>query len=118
MMEPVRQWSLVSAELGVGRGSEQSGTRPVIVVSRNAFNFNSRLVHALPITTLRPGRIVYSWEVELPALAAGQPNDSVILAQQGRTVSMDRLGIVYGHLADENIRAAVREALRLFLDLR
>lgn len=118
MMSTPRQWSVVSAELGIGRGSEQSGTRPVIVVSRDSFNANSRLVHVLPITTLRPGRHIYSWEVALDAHAGGQPNDSVVLAQQGRTITHERIIHLYGEVTDPSIRAMVRDALRNFLDLR
>jgi mRNA interferase MazF len=111
------QWRLFRAALDPAVGSEQAGTRPVLVVSREVINQALPIVAVLPLTTHRPRRRVYATEVLLPAGAAGQPEASIVMAHQVRTVSTRRLGEPYGELTDAKLRAAVREALRVFLDL-
>ena len=54
-------------EIGSGflfyQDSEQGGTRPVIIVSRNAINNSSPLVIAVPCTTYRTGRRIYPSQI-------------------------------------------------------
>jgi len=111
------QWCAFRADLDPTRGSEQAGVRPVLVVSREVINQRLPIVAVLPMTAIKPGRRVYSTEVLLPPEAAGQPEASVVMAHQIRTLSIRRLGQLYGELADEELRGAVRAALRLYLDL-
>ena len=111
------QWWVYRADLEPTRGSEQAGTRPVLVVSRDSFNQALPIVGVLPLTSARPGRRIYPTEVLLPAGAAGQPADSIVLAHQVRTLSTRRLGAAYGELRNPELRSAVRQALRVFLDL-
>ena len=111
------QWQVVRAQLDPDRGSEQSGVRPVQIVSREVINRALPIVAVLPMTSARPGRRVHSTEVLLPAGAAGQPEDSVVTAHQVRALSIRRLGRADGTLDDGGLRAAVRGALRVFLDL-
>jgi mRNA interferase MazF len=89
----------------------------VLVVSREAINRSLPVVAVLPLTTCKPGRKVYSSEVLIPAGAAGQPVDSVVLGHQVRTISRRRLGERYGQLTDPSLREGVRNALKVFLDL-
>jgi mRNA interferase MazF len=111
------QWGLYRAALDPVVGSEQTGTRPVLVVSRESVNRALPIVAALPLTTRRPGRRVYSTEVLLPAGAAGQPDESIVMAHQARTISAHRLRQRLGGLDAPELRAAVRAALALYLDL-
>jgi len=111
------QWGLFRARLEPIVGSEQAGERPGLVVSREVINQALPIVGVLPLTRRRPGRRVYSTEVLLPAGAAGQPHESVIMAHQVRTISSSRLGELYGELDDPGLREAVRRALRLYLDV-
>ena len=111
------QWQLVRAELEPVRGSEQAGVRPVLIVSAEATNRALTIVAVLPVTSLKPGRRVYSTETLLPAGSAGQPNDSIVMAQQIRILDKSRLLGSYGYLTDEATRERVRAALRRYLDL-
>ncbi len=111
------QWSLFRAALDPVEGSEQAGTRPVLVVSRETVNRALPIVAVIPLTTRRPGRRVYSTEVLLPAGEAGQPDESVAMAHQVRTISSNRLRQRLGSLTSPELRAAVRAALKLYLDL-
>jgi mRNA interferase MazF len=111
------QWRLIRADLDPVTGSEQGGMRPVLVVSRESINSALPIVGVLPLTTYKPGRRIYSTEVLLPAGAAGQPADSIVMAHQVRTISTTRLGEPYGELTDSGLRDAVRRAMRVYLDL-
>jgi mRNA interferase MazF len=52
----------------------------------------------------------------LPAGTAGLDRDSVVMAHQIRTISKRRLSARLGTVDDEELRAAVRAALRVQLD--
>ncbi len=114
-MMPDLQWAVVQANLDPTRGSEQAGSRPVLVVSNEAFNLAMPNLTVLPLTSTR--RRLYPSEVFLPEGQAGQPRDSIIVAHQIRTISKLRLGRLVGYLNDPSLRDAVREAIKEHLDL-
>lgn len=111
------QWGIFKAGLDPVRGSEQRGTRPVLVVSDEDFNRVMPVVTILPLTSLKPGRKIYPNEVLLKKGVAGIPNDSLILAHQIRTISKDRLEELYGYVKDVRIRELIRRALKIHLNL-
>jgi len=117
MTGQVLQWTLFPVNLDPAVGSEQAGQRPVLVVSNEIMNQALPIVTVLPVTSNKPGRRVYSTEVLLPAGAAGQPTDSIVMAHQIRTISKERLRAPYGRLADPALQQAIRVAMRLYLDL-
>jgi mRNA interferase MazF len=98
-------------------GSEQAGRRPVLVISREVANQALPVVTALPVTSRQEGRRVYPNETLLPAGTAGLDRDSVAMAHQIRAVSKQRLGARLGRLDSPELRDAVREAVRIQLDL-
>jgi len=111
------QWLLVRADLEPVRGSEQAGVRPVLIVSAEPSNRSLPVVTILAVTTLKPGRRIYSTEALLPAGAAGQPRDSIAMAHQIRVLDKSRLLGAYGRLTDEAVRESIRAALRRHLNL-
>lgn len=113
-MSPPR-WTLVYADLDPVVGSEQRGLRPVLVVSNDDFNDVAPNVTILPITSTV--RRLYPSEVRLPARAAGQPLDSILMAHQVRTISKRRMRDVLGVLTDRNLRHAVDAAIKEHFDL-
>ena len=64
--------------------SEQAGTRPVIIVSRDAINTNLGIVIGVPCTTYRPGRRLSASRVLLRAPDGGLHADSVARCDQMR----------------------------------
>jgi mRNA interferase MazF len=98
-------------------GSEQAGRRPVLIVSREVANVALPVVTALPVTSHRQGRRVYPNEALLPAGTAGLDRDSVVMAHQIRAISKQRLSALLGRVDDEKLRATVRAAVRVQLDL-
>jgi mRNA interferase MazF len=114
--EPMR-WRIFLASLDPTRGSEQRGTRPVLVVSHEGFNRVMPVVAVLPITSLKPERRVYPNEAKLPLNSCGLRHDSLVLAHQIRTIDKARLLRPVGILVDYALRTAVEQALRVHLDL-
>ncbi len=74
-----------------------------------AFDRASGLLTVLPVTSVKPGRSPHPFEVFLPAGAAGNPVDSIILPHQIRTISAGRLRQRYGQLNDTSLRREVAE---------
>jgi mRNA interferase MazF len=104
------------ARLDPTEGSEQAGTRPVIVVSRDAINDASPVVVVVPCTTRRAERKIYPSQVLLRAPEGGLRADSIALGEQVRAVAKTRLGSRWGMLSPEALRRLDR-ALLVTLDL-
>src|SRR5437762_6661700 len=104
------QWKVVRVVLDPVRGSEQAGERPALIVSRETSNAALPVIAVVPMTSVRRGRRIYPTEVVIPAGRAGQPNDSIVMAHQIRTVAKERLLREYGSLDDGELRERVRAA--------
>ena len=111
------KWSIFLADLNPVTGSEQRGTRPVIVVSDEDFNKVMPVVTVLPITSLKEGRRVYPNEVLLEKGIGGISRDSIILVHQIRTISKQRLKETIGFINNYSTQESINEALRVHLNL-
>ncbi len=102
------RWSVWRANLDPTSGHEQSGLRPVLVISNEVFNRRSGLVTVLPFTTAR--RLAHPWEVLVTADACGLPNDSIVLPHQIRTIAANRLQApAYGRILQVSLRLVIAE---------
>jgi hypothetical protein len=63
----MKRGEVYDARLDPVEGSEQRGSRPVVVVSRDAINESSPIVSAAPCTTYREGRRIYPSQVLVKA---------------------------------------------------
>ncbi|MDP3297171.1 MAG: type II toxin-antitoxin system PemK/MazF family toxin [Thermodesulfovibrionia bacterium] len=111
------KWGIFIADLNPVQGSEQKGTRPVIVVSDEDFNRLMPVVTILPVTSLKEGRRVYPNEVLLKQGMGGLAQDSIILAHQIRTISKNRLRDSIGFINNNSTHDAINDALRVHLNL-
>ncbi len=109
------QWAVIQANLNPAIGTEQKGTRPVLIVSNEEFNQAMLDVTVLPLTSTK--RRLYPSEVLLPEGKAGQPLESIIMAHQIRTISKQRLGRLLGYLDDAQLRDEVHRAIKEHLDM-
>ncbi len=107
---------MFEARLDPVEGSEQAGTRPVIVVSRNALNEGSPIVVVVPCTTWKPERRIYPSQVVLRAPDGGLRADSIALGEQIRAIAKTRLRSRWGSLSPECLQKLER-ALLITLDL-
>jgi mRNA interferase MazF len=111
----VKRGEVYQARLDPAEGSEQSGTRPVIVVSRNAINASSSVILAVPCTTYRTQRI-YPSQVLIYAPDGGLDVDSVAMAEQVRVLAKQRFLRLRGVLAQGTL-LQLEQALLIALDL-
>jgi mRNA interferase MazF len=112
----VRRGEIYDARLDPTQGSEQAGSRPVVIVSRDAINAASPVVIVVPCTTYRSGRRLYPSQVLLRAPDGGLDVDSVALGEQLRAIAKSRLGRRRGMLSPHSI-AQLDRALLIALDL-
>lgn len=110
---PVHQWDLYDADLEPAVGREQGGARrPVLVVSNDGYNKYFETVTVLPLTkTANKARRVYPFEVLLPAAAAGNALESIVMPQQIRTIAKLRLIKRIGRLTDAALRREIEDRM-------
>lgn len=92
------------AELNPVRGHEQSGLRPVLVLSHDVFNERSGTVIAMALTS-QPQRAGFPLTYELPATKL--PKRSWVKISQIRTLSIERIGARLGRIAPEDLAQVV-----------
>lgn len=110
--DPVHRWDLVLADLEPREGREQGGRRPVLVISNHGFNRHFPLLTVLPLTSLEgKRRRVYGFEVLLPAGAAGNSVDSIVMPHQIRTLARSRVSRTMGSLRHPDLQAEIEERL-------
>jgi mRNA interferase MazF len=112
----MRRGDVFDARLDPVEGSEQAGTRPVVVVSRDAINDASPVVVVVPCTTFKGERKIYPSQVLLRAPDGGLRADSLALGEQIRSIAKTRLRSRRGTLSLEAMRRLDR-ALSITLDL-
>lgn len=112
----MKRGEVYDARLDPVEGSEQGGTRPVIIVSRAAINASSPLVIVVPCTTYRDGRRIYPSQIVIQAPDGGLERDTIGLGEQLRALSKTRLLRLRGFLSSEAV-IQLNQALLIALDL-
>lgn len=115
MRNLILRGEIYQAALDPVLGSEQGGTRPVLIVQNNLGNRYSPTVIALAMTS-RTGKARLPTHIEIAQGTAGLPRDSVVLAEQVRTLDKRRLGARIGMLPAP-IMAQVNRALFMSLGM-
>lgn len=103
------------ARLDPVEGSEQAGTRPVVIASRNSLNETRTHVVAVPITRSRGSRLLPS-QVVIPEGDGGLTSESVARTEHIRVLAKSRLIRKWGALSPGSMRS-VEAALRITLQL-
>ncbi len=114
----IYQWSIFWADLNPIKGSEQAGTRPVLVVSEEAVNQALPIVTVICLTSYKPGRRIYPVELLLKSEDSHLDQASVLMAHQLRSISKERLGDKCGHINSELCRGKIRDIIKIYLDLQ
>ena len=102
MESNVRRGDNYYADLSPVVGSEQGGTRPVLIVQNDTGNRHSPTVIAAAITS-QLGKARLPTHITVPGREAGLAKDSVILLEQIRTLDKRRLREHMGRLSDEQM---------------
>ena len=103
------------ADLGQGVGSEQGGSRPVVIIQNDTGNRHSPTVIAAAITS-QTGKAKLPTHIELAAMNYGLPKESVVLLEQIRTLDKKRLREKMGRL-DEKAMHQVDTAIAVSFGL-
>jgi len=112
----VRRGDVYWAVLAPVVGSEQSGTRPVVIVSRDAINATGVVLVIVPITAKENKKHIYKSHVELKMGEAGLSCDSIVLCEQIRAISQTRLKDHLGSLSAARM-TQINVAIKIALDL-
>lgn len=112
----VRRGDIFYADLSPVVGSEQGGTRPVLIVQNDTGNRHSPTVIAAAITS-QTGKARLPTHITVHGSEAGLSKDSVILLEQIRTLDKRRLREHMGRLSEEQM-SRVDQALQVSFGLR
>jgi mRNA interferase MazF len=92
------------ADLNPVRGHEQAGLRPVVIVSRDAFNARSGTVIAMAITSQPPSA---GFPFTLEICSTKLPKRSWVKMSQIRTLAVERIGRRLARLASDELEQLV-----------
>ncbi|MCL6635810.1 MAG: type II toxin-antitoxin system PemK/MazF family toxin [Peptococcaceae bacterium] len=111
----VRRGDIFYADLSPVVGSEQGGTRPVLIIQNDIGNQYSPTTIVAAITS-QIAKAKLPTHVEMNASPGGLEKDSVILLEQIRTIDKSRLMEKVASLDDE-MMAKVNQAVEISLGL-
>jgi len=112
----VKRGDIFYADLSPVVGSEQGGTRPVLIVQNDTGNKHSPTVIAAAITS-QTGKARLPTHITLTGSNYGLSKDSVILLEQVRTIDKRRLREHMGRL-DETLMNQVDNAIAVSFGLQ
>ena len=111
----VKRGDIFYADLSPVVGSEQGGTRPVLIVQNDTGNKHSPTVIAAAITS-QTGKAKLPTHISLTGRDVGLSKDSIVLLEQIRTIDKRRLRERAGRIPPDDMRR-VDEALGVSMGL-
>ena len=111
----VKRGDIYYADLSPVVGSEQGGTRPVLIVQNDMGNRHSPTVIAAAITS-QMNKAKLPTHIELVGQDCGLTKDSIVLLEQIRTLDKRRLRERAGRIPEDDMRR-VDEALGVSMGL-
>ena len=106
----VKRGDMFYADLSPVVGSEQGGIRPVLIIQNDLGNRYSPTVIAAAITS-QTNKTKLPTHIELGENTSGLKSNSVVLAEQIRTIDKSRLKEKIGHIEDSEIINQLNNAL-------
>lgn len=106
----IKRGDMFYADLSPVVGSEQGGVRPVLIIQNDLGNKYSPTVIAAAITS-QVNKNKLPTHIEIDSNEFGLKSDSVILAEQIRTIDKSRLKEKIGHIHDEKVMNQINNAL-------
>ena len=111
-MAKILRGDIVWADLNPTQGHEQSGKRPVLILSHDIFNEKSGTVIAVALTS-QPQKAAFPLTLELKGKQ--YPKRSWVKISQIRTLSVLRLGNKIGKVTNEELSLII-EGLNEIID--
>ena len=112
----IKRGDMYYADLSPVVGSEQGGIRPVVIIQNDLGNKYSPTVIAVAITS-KLGKTKLPTHIEINSKNIGLKSDSVILAEQVRTIDKSRLKEKIGHINDDLLMNKINNALGVSIGL-
>ena len=97
----IKRGDMFYADLSPVIGSEQGGIRPVVIIQNDIGNKHSPTVIAAAITS-QIGKTRLPTHIQIDSKDSGLKADSVVLAEQIRTIDKSRLKEKIGHINNMN----------------
>lgn len=104
----IRRYDIVMADLGEAVGSEQSGTRPVLIVQNNIGNQFSNTTIVIPMSSKIKNYFQKTHTLIKSSVDTGLKTDSILLGEQIRVISNQRIIKKIGTVTDKNERTEIR----------
>lgn len=104
----IKRYDIVQADLGQVVGSEQGGIRPVLIIQNNKGNFYSTCTIVMPLSSKIKSLNQPTHTLIRKSADNGLKTDSVLLGEQMRVISNQRIikkiGTVTNELEKKEIR--------------
>ena len=114
---PLQRGEIWLVDWSPGRGSEQTGVRPSLIIQRDAGNRSGNYLNTVGAAISTTGREIPLHVRLRPSTTNGLKADSYVKCEQLTTISKTRLvGNAWGRLSDAEM-AQVDSALKLSLGL-
>ena len=112
-MAGILRGDIIWADLNPTKGHEQSGLRPILILSHEVFNKHSGTVIAVALTS-RPQRAGFPLTLELTSPKL--PKRSWIKISQIRTLSVKRLGKKIGKASPDELNLVIEGLNEIIAD--
>lgn len=104
----IRRYDIVQANLGQVVGSEQGGIRPVLIVQNNIGNACGNTTIVIPMTSKLKSLTQPTHTLIKRSIDTGLKSDSVLLGEQIRVISSQRIIKKIGTVTDKLERQEIR----------
>ena len=112
----IKRGDMFYADLSPVVGSEQGGIRPVLIIQNDMGNKYSPTVIAAAITS-QMNKTKLKKNKKKKSEQCGLKNDSVVLAEQIRTIDKRKKKKKIGHIDDERIMGQINSAIGISFGL-
>ncbi len=105
----VKRYDIVQADLSGTVGSEQGGIRPVLIIQNDVGNLHSHTTIVMPFSTKvfkKPNQPTHT--LIKKSVDTGLKMDSILLGEQMRVISVQRILKKIGSVTDEKERKEIR----------
>ena len=108
----IRRYDIVMANLGKTVGSEQGGIRPVLVVQNNVGNIRSSTTLVMPLSSQIKHLNQPTHTLLRKTSDTGLSVDSIVLGEQMRVISIQRIICKIGTVTDNNEKEEIKRVYR------
>ena len=104
----IRRYDIVQADLGKAVGSEQAGIRPVLIIQNDIGNIHSCTTIVITLSSRLKSLNQPTHTLIRKSIDTGLRTDSVLLGEQMRVISNQRIIKKIGTVTDESEQREIR----------